>query len=233
MRFFRRTPDGTDAPATPPTRLRRALRIAALCTVVFLATAGFAFTAFPTAVPVSRTVAWLFGAEYLGRDGVVIQKGDADCGIAALQMVFAKRGIPATALDSARAAVLARDDDGASMLELKTLAEAHGVRAEGWRMGLAGLSRAPLPAVVHLSDHFAVVDRILSDGRVEMRDPSLGRLRMSAEDFRDIWTGNTLIFPPAGSPAAAAPDAADDESASADVSAADADAGIDAESEVR
>ncbi|HLM69615.1 MAG TPA: cysteine peptidase family C39 domain-containing protein [Longimicrobium sp.] len=217
MRFFRRTPD---APATPPTRLRRALRVFGLCTVVLLATAGFAFTAFPTAVPVSRTVAWLFGAEYLGRDGVVIQKGDADCGIAALQMVLVKRGIPAASLDSARAAVLARNDDGASMLELKALAEAHGVRAEGWRMGLAGLSRAPLPAVVHLGDHFAVVDRILAGGRVELRDPSLGRLRMSAEDFRDIWTGNTLIFPPAGTPAAAsASDAASESESEADVDA--------------
>lgn len=205
MIFKRRNPD---QPPPPRSRFRKALRVGALGTALLLATAGVAFAAFPLAPPVSRTVAWLFGAEYLGRNGVVMQTGDADCGIAALQMVLAGRGVAGATLDSARAAVLKRGENGASMLELKVLAESRGVRAEGWRMGLAGLGRAPLPAVVHLGDHFAVVDRILPNGRVEMRDPSLGRLRMAAADFRDIWTGHTLIFPPADSAAPPAAQAA-------------------------
>jgi predicted double-glycine peptidase len=198
MNPFRRNPDRAPSP-----RMRKALLATAVCALLLFLAAGVA-AAFPTAEPVSRSLVWLFGAEYLGRDGVVIQQGRADCGIAALQMILEPRGVPGASLDSARAAVLERGGEGASMLELKRLAEARGVRAEGWRMGMAALSRAPLPAVVHLGDHFAVVDRILADGRVELRDPSLGRMRVSGEDFRDIlWTGNVLLFPRRARPRAA------------------------------
>lgn len=193
------SPRSTAAPR-PRRRWRRALLAVAGSAALALSTGGFALWAFPTSVPVARTVAWLFGAEYLGREGVVIQQGDEDCGIAALQMVLEPRGVPAGTLDSARAAVL-RGTGGASLEELKELAGARGVRAEGWRMDLPALAAAPLPAVVHLADHFAVVDRVLADGRVEMRDPSLGRIRVSAEDFNDIWTGNVLLFPPPAPPA--------------------------------
>lgn len=185
--------------STPPRRRRPALRAAVGSAALVLATGGFAMWTFPTSVPVARTVTWLFGAEYLGRSGVEIQQNGEDCGITALQMVLEARGVPARTLDSARAAVLRRAD-GSSMEELKELAERRGVRAEGWHMDLRGLARAPLPAVVHLADHFAVVDRVYPDGRVEMRDPSLGRIRVSAEDFDDIWTGNVLLFPPPGTP---------------------------------
>jgi predicted double-glycine peptidase len=188
------------APASRRGRIALAL---ALCAGLPLATGAFALTAFPTAEPVARAVTWLFGAEYLGREGVVIQQGDSDCGITALQMALATRGVPAAALDSARAAAIR--GDGSSLLELQQLAERNGVRAEGWRMDLRTLARSPLPAVVHLGDHFAVVDHVMSDGRVVMRDPSLGRIRLSAEDFRDIWTGDVLVFPrlqPTPAPAA-------------------------------
>ena len=67
-------------------------------------------------------------------------------------------------------------------------------------MDLHALARAPKPAVVHLGDHFAVVDHVERDGRVVMRDPSLGRI---AEDFQDIWTGDVLLFPRAPRPTAA------------------------------
>jgi predicted double-glycine peptidase len=43
------------------------------------------------------------------------------------------------------------------------------------------------------------------DGRVVMRDPSLGRIRLSAEDFRDLWTGDALTFPRPQARTAAAP----------------------------
>jgi ABC-type bacteriocin/lantibiotic exporter with double-glycine peptidase domain len=148
---------------------------------------------FPTAEPVARTVVFLYGAEWMGRQGVAIQQGGSDCGIAALQMALAARGVMPMSLDSARRA--AEHDHGTSLLQLKRLAEARGVKAEGWRMELHALARAPKPAVVHLGDHFAVVDHVERDGRVVMRDPSLGRIRVSAEDFNDIWTGDVLLFP--------------------------------------
>jgi hypothetical protein len=190
----------------PKTRRGRIAAAFAACLTLPLATGAFAVAVFPTAEPVARTVTWLFGAEYLGRDGVTIQQGASDCGIASLQMVLAPRGVPAASLDSARAAALR--EGGATMLQLKQLAEARGVHAEGWRLSLRALAHSPLPAVVYLEDHFAVVDQVMRDGRVLMRDPSLGRIRLSAEDFRDIWTGDALLFPRPAARRAAAPTAA-------------------------
>jgi hypothetical protein len=185
----------------PKSRLGRVALALALCAALPLGTGAFAVAVFPTAEPVARTVTWLLGAEYLGRDGVAIQQGASDCGIASLQMVLAARGVPGAPLDSARAAALR--EGGASMLQLQHLAAASGVRAEGWRLSLRELAHSPLPAVVYLGDHFAVVDHVLRDGRVVMRDPSLGRIRLSAEDFRDLWTGDALVFPRPGAPARA------------------------------
>jgi ATP-binding cassette, subfamily B, bacterial len=108
-------------------------------------------------------------------------------------MALAPRGVTPASLDVARLAALR--EGGTNLLQLQRLAAAHGVRGEGWRMDLRGLAHAPKPVLVHLGDHFAVVDRVERDGRVVMRDPSLGRIRLSAEDFRDVWTGDALVFP--------------------------------------
>jgi ABC-type bacteriocin/lantibiotic exporter with double-glycine peptidase domain len=175
-------------------RLRRILLTLAASSALVTTTGVAAVWAYPSSLPVARTIVWLLGAEYLGRDGVTIQQSEDDCGIAALQMIMEGRGIPGAVLDSARAEVIRRGE-GTSFWELKQLAEAQGIRADGWRMGAQRLARSPLPAIVDLTDHFTVVERVLPDGRVELRDPSLGRIRMSAEDFHDNWTGNVLIFP--------------------------------------
>jgi hypothetical protein len=187
----------------PKTRRGRVAGALAACIALPLGTGAFAATAFPTAEPVARTLVFLYGADWLGRQGVAIQQGDSDCGIAALQMALAARGVMPASLDSARAAAL--HDHGTSLLQLKRLAEARGIRAEGWHLDLRALAHSPLPAVVHLGDHFAVVDHVEMDGRVVMRDPSLGRIRLSAEDFRDLWTGDALIFPHPQPRTAAAP----------------------------
>jgi hypothetical protein len=68
----------------PTTRRARILAALAALFALPLGTGAFALTAFPTAQPVARTVVWLYGAEWLGRDGVAIQSGGSDCGIAAL-----------------------------------------------------------------------------------------------------------------------------------------------------
>ena len=187
----------------PKTRRARIAAGIAASLALPLGTGAFALAAFPTAEPVARTVVFLYGAEWMGRQGVAIQQGDSDCGIAALQMALAARGVMPMSLEPARAA--AQHDHGTTLLQLKRLAEARGVRAEGWRMDLHALARAPKPALVHLGDHFAVVDHVERDGRVVMRDPSLGRIRVAAEDFNDLWTGDALVFPrPQARPAAAA-----------------------------
>lgn len=165
-----------------------------LAAALLVAAATVLLRLFPTSPPVARAAAWAMGAEYLGREGTRIQEDDVDCGVAALQMVLEARGVNAPgALDSARA-VLRRRGGGASLLELQALARAHGVELRGWQMNAASLAHAPLPAVAHYPDHYVVVDRVLADGTVELRDPGVGRLRMPAPRFAALWSGKVLVL---------------------------------------
>ena len=146
----------------------------------------------PTPVPVAVAVTWWIGGEYEGREGVEMQRGDADCGIAALAMVLEhhRRGAE---LEGERRGVLERDE-GLSLLEMQRIAERRGLAAKGWRMDMRALARAPLPAVAHFEDHYVVVDRVLPDGTVHVRDPGIGRVVLPAARFARLWTGNVLVF---------------------------------------
>jgi ABC-type bacteriocin/lantibiotic exporter with double-glycine peptidase domain len=175
-------------------RARAAATSAAALALALSAAAGLAWTP-PTAPPVARAVAWSVGAEFLGQGGTRLQRGEVDCGIAALQMVLEGRGARGEGIDSARAAVLARGE-GATLAELRALAARSGVGAEGWRMDAASLARAPLPAIAHLDGHFVVVDRVEPGGSVLARDPAIGRVRFPPGRFAELWTGNVLVFPP-------------------------------------
>lgn len=146
----------------------------------------------PTPVPVAVAVAWWMGGDYGGREGVEMQRGDADCGVAALAMVL-EHHRRAAGLHEERRAVLGRGE-GLTLLEMQRISARHGLAAQGWRMDLRALARAPLPAVVHFEDHYAVVDRVLPDGTVYLRDPGIGRVALPAADFARLWTGNVLVF---------------------------------------
>ncbi|HEY0151259.1 MAG TPA: cysteine peptidase family C39 domain-containing protein [Longimicrobium sp.] len=146
----------------------------------------------PTPVPVSVAVAWWYGGDYEGREGVEMQRGESDCGIAALAMVM-KHHRRRAELEGERRGVLKRGE-GLSLLEMQGIAARHGLAAKGWRMDLPALARAPLPAVAHFEDHYVVVDRVLPDGTVHVRDPGVGRVVLSAADFARLWTGNVLVF---------------------------------------
>jgi ABC-type bacteriocin/lantibiotic exporter with double-glycine peptidase domain len=146
----------------------------------------------PTPVPVSMAVAWWMGGEYKGREGVVMQSGGADCGVAALAMVLEHHRRDA-GLDEVRRGVLGRGE-GLTLLEMQHISARHGLPAQGWRMDMPALARAPLPAVVHFEDHYVVVDRVLPDGTVHLRDPGIGRVVLPAADFARHWTGNVLVF---------------------------------------
>ncbi|HEX7239542.1 MAG TPA: cysteine peptidase family C39 domain-containing protein [Longimicrobiaceae bacterium] len=146
------------------------------------------------AVPVARVWAWSLGGEYLGRDGVRLQQGDSDCAVAALTMILERHGRDPQ-LEGVRRLVQERRS-GLTLLEMQAVAGERGLRATGWRLDLAGLARAPLPAIAHFEDHYVVVDRVEADGTVRFRDPSLGRLALPAAGFRSLWTGNVLVFSP-------------------------------------
>ncbi len=144
--------------------------------------------------PVARFWTWSVGGDYRGRDGVRLQRGASDCGVAALMMVLEDRH-RTPRLEGVRLRVLERDR-GLSLLEMQSIAAEHGLRATGWRLDFEGLARAPLPAVAHYDDHYVVVDRVEPDGMVRIRDPSIGRIDLPRESFVKLWTGNVLLFVP-------------------------------------
>jgi len=140
-----------------------------------------------------RTWAWWMGAQYLGTKGVVMQTMRNNCGPAALKMVFDHFGIMSTIVEIDTSMNLTRR--GASMLSLKELAEKKGLGVEGWKYTIADLVKAPMPAIVFVhGDHFAVADTVMSNGFVILRDPALGKLKMSLNNFQKIWKGETLVF---------------------------------------
>lgn len=142
--------------------------------------------------PVARLWAWSVGGRYLGREGVSLQRGAWDCGVAALAMVLdAHRRAPR--LEDVRGMVLDRGQ-GLTLLEIGEVAERRGLPAAGWRLEFAALARSPLPAIAHFADHYVVVDRIAPDGTVTLRDPAVGQLEMPRASFERLWTGNVLLF---------------------------------------
>lgn len=142
--------------------------------------------------PVARLLAWSSGGSYLGRDGVRLQRGDWDCGVAVLAMLL-EHEHHAPRLEGVRRRVLERGR-GLSLLEMQAVAGRHGVRAAGWRLDFAGLASAPLPAVAHFRDHYVLVDHVAPDGTVRFRDPALGRVEMPRASFEKLWTGRALLL---------------------------------------
>ena len=142
----------------------------------------------------ARTRAWLSDADYLGASGVRFQQASFDCGVAALEMLVAVPAVEAARVASLRA--LAARKGSLTFLDLQLAAHAMGVETRGYRTDLAGLQKLPLPAIVHLPDHFVVVDRVSDSQMIELRDPSIGRLRMRGDVFQEQWTGEVLVVLP-------------------------------------
>lgn len=130
---------------------------------------------------------------YLGCEGVVLQDKSNNCGPAALKMILDHYGVPASVREIERRTRLTRD--GSSLFALKKTAESFGMGAEGWRMKLEDLVKRRFPLIIFVEGrHFVVVDSVNRSGCFFVRDPAIGRLRISSRKLGDIWKGETLIF---------------------------------------
>lgn len=137
------------------------------------------------------TAARSVGGEYLNDANVEFQLSPSSCGAAALQMVLRHHGISVGQRSLNRE--LGEPGHWATLAELRKVAAAHGLPAEGWRLELSALTRETLPAILHVPDHFVVVDSIRPDG-VFLRDPAVGNLRFTHEAFSTWWTGEALLM---------------------------------------
>lgn len=129
---------------------------------------------------------------YLGSCGVVLQSKWNNCGPAALKMIFDHYHIPSSVEEIEQSVGLT--DEGSSMLALKRIALTKGLKTEGWKLSFRDFATRPFPLLVYIrNDHFVVVDSVVADA-IFIRDPAVGKLKLSQSKFLNIWNGETLVF---------------------------------------
>ncbi len=133
------------------------------------------------------------GATFLDQHDVVLQRRGNDCGPAALAMALCRLGYR-TSLSELSASI-PLTPRGCSLLDLQRAAENRGARARGYLLSRPDLSSVRLPCILHLSgNHFVVAAARRADGRIEVLDPSLGRVAYRPAVLAWRWDGNVLVF---------------------------------------
>jgi len=159
-----------------------------LCAVTMITVAEFFRR--PDAFRVLAAAA--IGAQYNGDSGVTRQTSNTNCGAAAVKMIFDHHGIATPLKEIETDACFS--ERGASMFGLKRLAEKNTLRADGWKLTYAMLERQRFPVILFVTDdHFVVADSVCDD-EIFIRDPAIGRLRISRRNLLKIWKGEALIF---------------------------------------
>ena len=148
-----------------------------------------------------RVLAFSHGATYLDQGNVVRQRTHLDCGVAALAMILAhhSRGENSTygarreyALESLRE-LTQRRQRGLSFAELQNAAAAYALSAQGWILPASRLRTIAMPAIVHFPNHYVVLDSIRQRSAY-LRDPAIGRVRMTLAMLARRSTGRVLVF---------------------------------------
>jgi tetratricopeptide (TPR) repeat protein len=119
------------------------------------------------------------------------QRSAMDCGPKALQVVFARLGVRAP--DTALASLFAMEG-GATLEQVRDVAQAAGLNAWGVKLQAEQLATIPTPFIAHIgSKHYVVVTAITPD-KVEYIDPHRGETYRTSEQFHRLWQGYALIF---------------------------------------
>jgi ABC-type bacteriocin transporter len=134
----------------------------------------------------------------LNRYVCVRQSDQSDCGAAALATVALHHG-RAIALQQMRE-LAGTDRIGTNLLGLVEAAEQVGFSARAVKGPYEALPGAPLPAIAHVHTeeglgHFVVLHRVTKTG-VVLADPAKGIVKMTREQFSEVWTGYLLILVP-------------------------------------
>lgn len=139
----------------------------------------------------------------------ILQMEAAECGAAALGMIFAHHRLFLPLERLREECGVSRD--GTHAAALIEVARRHGFSATGFRTEARELARHPMPAIVHWNhDHFVVLER-LERRRARIIDPAQGRRALTRAEFERSFTGTALVFVPGpdfrpgGSPARVLP----------------------------
>lgn len=126
---------------------------------------------------------------------VVMQLEALECGAASLTMILAyyDKWIP---LEQVRADC-GVSRDGSNAKNILLAARNYGLTAKGYRYSLERLKTdGKFPCIIHWEfNHFVVCDGF-KNGKVYLNDPARGTVTVTEEQFKNSYTGITLIFEP-------------------------------------
>jgi len=125
---------------------------------------------------------------------VVHQLSAVECGAACLSMILSYHGRETSLAECRDRLGIGRD--GVTALTIAKAARAIGLRVKAYSLQSLDFRFVTLPAIVHWEfNHFIVVEK-WSRERVEVVNPSVGRLRLTAAEFDKGFTGVVLTFEP-------------------------------------
>ena len=119
------------------------------------------------------------------------QLDSADCGATCLRMVARHHGRHYSLEFLRQLSYL--DREGVSLMGISDAAEKIGMRTLGVKTGFKRLSEdIPLPCVAHWQqDHFVVVYKI-SQGKVFVADPKIGKIELDEQEFLNGWISDVV-----------------------------------------
>ncbi|MFZ4622366.1 MAG: cysteine peptidase family C39 domain-containing protein [Bacteroidota bacterium] len=139
-----------------------------------------------------KRAAEAISAEYLGDDGIVLQRSSNDCGPSALKMLLEDEGIIVARDELERLVPLT--EHGATMLDLRSAAEREGLILTGWKLSTDTLPHISYPAILFIrKNHYIVADSVVNNF-VYARDPSIGRIRIPLDRIPRVWNGEALLI---------------------------------------
>ncbi|RUS98523.1 peptidase C39 [Dulcicalothrix desertica PCC 7102] len=122
------------------------------------------------------------------------QQSSSDCGAACLVMVSRYWG---KSFSVNRLRDIANvDRDGASLRGLTAAAESIGFSTRPVKASLDQLAKQKLPAIVHWEGKHYIVLYEVTRKYVIVADPAIGQRTLSYDEFKQGWTGYTLLLQP-------------------------------------
>ena len=89
--------------------------------------------------------------------------------------------------------------EGTTAYNIIETAKNYGFDSYGLYLEEKSLNDLILPAIAHVTInhllHFVVIYKI-NKNNVEIMDPAKGKVKMALNDFKEIWTGNIILFYP-------------------------------------
>lgn len=134
---------------------------------------------------------------------VVRQRYDFSCGSAAVATLLTYHYDRSTTEEEVFREMFQQGDqdkirkEGFSLLDMKGYLDRHGIRANGYRVGLDKLAENGIPAIALINTkgylHFVIITGVDED-EVLIADPALGNRIMVRTEFEKAWNGVLFVL---------------------------------------